>query len=157
MSIYCHVVKDMRSHSEREALLDSLSIAYELDLMFSYLNNKVFENGCLRCFSANIARARTQISQENEEQFELVFQALQPSISFDAAFDWAGLGVEMQSLMYVTFVSDENSRLLLEFMYEYLKKNTDVYLWFEGSRVFSHRDLFELRSSEFDYEWYLKK
>lgn len=104
----------------------------------------------------NIARAKTQISQDNEEQFELIIQGAQSIELVEADFSWAGLSADMQSLMYVNYVSEDNSRLLLEFMREYLKINTETYLWFEGDRIFSGRDLNKLLSCKWDYEWYLR-
>ena len=160
MSTYGHLLRNWESHSPRKMLADISLIAFDANLMMTYLNNKTFyESGEFKSVSLTIANAKTQIEEDNEEQFQFYIEGIDQQrieLGLDQEFDWIRPNSKLCSLGYIEDIHDDNTELILHFAYEYLKLNPDDLFWFEDDWAYSLDDLQRIQELPFDKDWCFK-
>jgi len=156
-----HILKKWEKHNPEKVITDIALICYRINAMFTYHNNKTFfKDGRLKSVSFNIADDKTVIGIGNDRQFELTIQGVNLddiAVGLDNDMDYLVPDGKLCSLIYIEDVSEENSLLLFQFVYEYLKLNPEEYLWFEWDYAFSLEDMKKIKNVSFEADWCFKK
>ncbi len=160
MSTYAHILKNWELHKPKKVFTDVASVCFEIDSMFYYHNDKTyFEDGSFRNLSMNIIDDKDFVKENNNKQFILNIQGVNMNdiaVGLDKDLDYLVPHKKLCSLVYIEQISDDNSELIFNFAYEYLKINTDEYFWFEWEYAFSWSDMQKLKNRPFDKCWYFK-
>lgn len=70
-------------------------------------------------------------------------------------FDWIAEGAKLIRVMIIEDISD-CERILLDFLYEYLKLNPEDYYDDEEEWYYTHEDIVRIKQREFDPTWCYK-
>ncbi len=71
-------------------------------------------------------------------------------------FDWIAEGEKLIRVMIIEDISD-CERILLDFLYEYLKRNPEDYFYAEEEWYYTYEDIVRIKQREFDPTWCYKK
>ncbi len=72
------------------------------------------------------------------------------------SFDWIAEGEKLIRVMIIEDISD-CERILLDFLYEYFKRNPEDYFYAEEEWYYTHEDIVRIKQTEFDQVWCYKK
>lgn len=71
-------------------------------------------------------------------------------------FDWIAEDAKLIRVMIIEDISD-CERILLDFLYEYLKRNPEDYFYAEEEWYYTYEDIVRIKQREFDPAWCYKK
>ncbi|WP_336686036.1 hypothetical protein [Chryseobacterium bernardetii] len=145
-----YILKKNNESKPLNILENFIKIAYTIDCIFIYNNNKyISEKDKYDYLSVNFADDFNQISEDNERQFQfyLYINRLQNIEIYHEIFYKVG---------YIELIDDDNTKLIFEFVYEYLKLNPEEYFWVEWGYLYKWEDMQKLKSIPFDKDWCFK-
>lgn len=132
---------------------DIKTAAQKADLLI-IVNNIIYrEDGIFDYTTANVANTFEEI--DGEEQLLMYIYGKSENI-FDTQFDFIIKNGLLNQVINIENFHD-CERILLDFVYEYMKLNQNDIFWDEMKWFYSFKDIEIIHSQEFDKEWCYKK
>ncbi|SFD54594.1 hypothetical protein SAMN05518672_102375 [Chitinophaga sp. CF118] len=159
MGYFVHLLKNWEKHSPLKMVKDIAEASFNIDALYHYRNDKkFFSDGSIRHFTTYIGNSIQNIDEDNGFTFEI--EGLDPTffaLDFDKDFDYLVPGEKLCSLAYIDKLDKDAFELFYHFCYEYLKINTDEYIYLDSStRPFSWEEMKKLSMYPYDKDWLLK-
>lgn len=107
------------------------------------------EDGSFHYLSVNIAD--TFAEAEDQQQMLMYIYNISED-DYLQEFDWIAKGMNMIQIVNIEdFQGCE--KILLDFLYEYLKRNPEDYFWNEMDWYYTFDDIVKMKRNEFDPAW----
>ena len=147
MGVSASILK-RREDIDIEQLIDDINMAANRAGLPIIMNKKVFSQNRFQFVTFNIFDAE-------KKQDILLYLFNISDDDYDEEFDWIIPGGK---LIHIINIEDFDSceKLMLDFIYEYLRINKNDIFWDEQDWFYDYNSIKSIKSKEFDNEWCYK-
>lgn len=155
MSTPIWIIKDRADHSALKLLSNAIEVVWHEQLMLIYNNNRKEDAYLMESYETiNISDSVVSID-DKDSQFILCIKDYIGPRQPDFEFTWLKPNNKLVKAGYIERISENNSALILRFLYRYLINNPKDYVWYSANKFLFDLNLIQKAASgEFQEEWY---